>query len=470
VQDAHLCYASIRELGQLLKKRELSAVELVSLFLERIADLDPSLHAYITVCSSEALDAARCCDQERVGHDCGLLHGIPVALKDLFDTKGIRTTAGSRILADRIPEEDATTVARLRAAGAIIIGKCNMHEFAYGATTDNPYYGTARNPWAFGHIPGGSSGGSAIAVAAGLCAAATGNDTGGSIRMPAALCGVVGLKPTLGRVSGRGLVGSGGELDSPGPMARSVYDVALMLEAMAGWDPRDPISVRRPVPEYSKHLGGDIRGVQIALDPAYAFSGLSSDVHSAFTGALDTLKGLGAEVVEVKLPLVEDAMSAALTILMAETSALHAENLLTRPQEYGLDVRDRLQRGFAVTGMDYARAQRTRRVMARDLEMLFDSVDLLVTPSTAISAPAIGQEQFVVDGQEMPTVVALTRFTRLFNLTGLPAISVPCGFSSQQLPIGLQLVGAPFDEVRVLQVAHAYEQATIWHLQRPPLA
>jgi aspartyl-tRNA(Asn)/glutamyl-tRNA(Gln) amidotransferase subunit A len=470
MENAELCYASISELGRLLRKRELSTVELVQAFLERIEALDPSLSAYITVCSSEALHAARRCDLELAGQDCGPLHGIPVALKDLFDTRGIRTTAGSKILGDRIPDDDADTVARLRAAGAVIIGKCNMHEFAYGATTDNPYYGTARNPWALEYIPGGSSGGSAAAVAAGLCSAATGNDTGGSIRLPAALCGVVGLKPTFGRVSCRGLIGPGGELDSPGPMARSVHDVALMLEAMAGWDPRDPISVRRPVPEYSEHLSGDIRGVRIALDPAYALSGISPDVRSAFTAALDTLKGLGAEVIEVKLPSVDDAVSAALAILMSESSAFHAENLRIRPQDYGPDVRDRLQRGFAIPGIDYARAQRTRRVMARDLELLFDRVDLLATPTTAISAPAIGQEQLVVDEQEMPAVVALTRYTRLFNLTGLPAISVPCGFSSEQLPIGLQLIGAAFDEVGVLRVAHAYEQATAWHERRPSLA
>ena len=370
----------------------------------------------------------------------------------------------------RVPDQDATSVAKLRDAGAIIVGKCNMHEFAYGATTDNPHYGRTHNPWDLSRIPGGSSGGSAAAVAAGLCITAAGSDSGGSIRIPAALCGVVGLKPSFGRISCQGLIPPSGELDHPGPITRSVYDAAVMLEVMAGWDAADPVTAHCPVPAYKAVLNGDVRELRVAVDPEYALRGISSEVESNFERCLEVLKELGIEVVEVRLPRVEEGMSAALTILMSEETAYHAEWLRTRPGDYGPDVRARLEKGLGITGMDYARAQRTRRLLMRDFELLFEDADLFITPTCGITAPAHGEQIVVVDGKEVFAIGALTRFTRLFNLTGLPAISVPSGFSHEGLPIGVQLVGRAFDEVTVFRAAYAYEQATTWHIQKPALA
>jgi aspartyl-tRNA(Asn)/glutamyl-tRNA(Gln) amidotransferase subunit A len=465
-----LCYMSIRKLGEMMRRKEVSSFELTQAILDRIVDVDRKVGAYITVLADEALDAARRCDAELAVQDRGPLHGIPVALKDVYDTRGARTTAGSKILADRVPDKDATTVAQLRAAGAVIVGKCNMHEFAYGVTTENPHYGTTHNPWNLERIAGGSSGGSAAAVAAGLCIASTGNDSGGSVRLPAALCGVVGLKPTLGRISCYGLVGSQSELDCPGPLTRSVWDAAAMLEVMAGWDVADPMTVRCPVPHYTAHLTGDVRGLRVGVDPSFALKDSTSEIGQAFEVALEVLIELGVEVADVHVPRVEQGSSAGLTVFMSETAVFHADSFATRAAEYGADVRARLARGAALTGQDYARAQRTRRLLARDFELLFENVNLFATPTCGVTAPALGERQVSIGGEDIPVVNALTHFTRAFNLVGLPAISVPCGICADGLPLGLQLVGPSFGEITVLRVAHAYEQATEWHTLRPRLA
>jgi aspartyl-tRNA(Asn)/glutamyl-tRNA(Gln) amidotransferase subunit A len=468
--DTELHALTIAELAPLLKKREISPVELTAAYLERIDAVDSTLNAYITIMA----DAAQAQAQERdaelmAGEYRGPLHGVPIALKDLYDTAGVPTTAGSRIFADRVPDSDASTVSLLRAAGAIIIGKTNLHEFAYGVTNDTSYFGATRNPWDPERVPGGSSGGSGAAVAAGLCAAATGTDTGGSIRMPAALCGIVGLKPTYGRVSCAGVIPLAWSLDHCGPLTRSVMDAAIMLFAMAGWDPQDPATLAEPVEDYLLALRPSAEGLRIAVDPAYSFSRVDPEVEAAVKDALAVLQNLGAKLVEVELPRVSEAAQAALTVLDAEATSYHEQFLKNRPEDYQPTVRDRLGRGFQVRGIDYALARRVGQWMALDFETLFDDVDLIATPATAIPAPKLGQEQVEIGHENVDVRGAVAQFTRVFNLTGLPAISVPCGFSSAGLPIGLQLAGAQLDEATVLRAAHAYEQATDWHTRHPEL-
>lgn len=466
-----LCYLNALELGTLLRKREVSALEIAQATLERIEGLEPRLNAFITVTAGEALDAARRCDEElAAGRDRGPLHGIPLAVKDLYDTAGVRTTSGSKILADRVPDQDATSVRKLREAGAVIVGKTNLNEFACGVTTTNAHYGDTCNPWDLSRTPGGSSGGSGAAVAAGLCTVATGSDTGGSIRIPAALCGVVGLKPSYGRISCQGVMPLSWEQDHPGPITRTVYDAALMLEAMAGWDAADPASVDRPVPDYAVELDAGIKGRKLGVDWEFALNGISTEVRAAFEAALEVLAGLGAEVVDVHLPGLTEGMSAGLIMWRAEAAAVHEEWLRTRGEEYDPLVRPRLESAMAVTGADYARVQRARRQLNRDLEGMFGQVDLLAKPMCAVAAPPHGASQVEVGGQEFDVLAGLTRYSRVFNFTGLPSISVPCGFSSEDLPLGLQLVGPMFDEAGVLQAAYAYEHATEWHVRRASIS
>jgi aspartyl-tRNA(Asn)/glutamyl-tRNA(Gln) amidotransferase subunit A len=469
MSDARLCTLALDEMSPLLRDKRVSPVEVTRAYLERIDALNEAVNAYITVTGDQALSDARRCEEEILQGDYrGPLHGVPVALKDLYDTAGVRTTAASKIYAQRVPAEDAASVARLRAAGTVIIGKTNLHEFAYGVTTDSSFFGPTRNPWDVERVPGGSSGGSGAAVAAGLCVAATGSDTGGSIRIPAALCGIVGLKPTYGRISCHGLLPLSWTLDHPGPMTRTVYGAAVMLAAMAGYDPRDPASVDVPLPDYAAGLGEGVAGLRIGLDPQWALSGIHRGVRSAFQDALAVLKGLGAEIVEVSVPRLEEGMGAALTMLMAEATAIHEEFLHTRPDDYQPDVRARLEKGFAITGLDYARARRTGELLRRDFTQLFQKVDLFATPMCGVPAPRIGQREVIIGGETVSVMAPLTRYTRVFNLTGLPAISVPCGFSSEGLPIGLQLVGRAWDEATVLRAAHAYETAAGW-TRRPSL-
>ena len=468
--DTELCTLTLEELSPLLRDRRVSPVEVTQAYLERIDSLNQTLNAYITVTSDQALADARRCEAEILRGDYrGPLHGVPVALKDLYDTAGVRTTAASKIYAQRVPDEDAASVARLRAAGAVIIGKTNLHEFAYGVTTDSSHFGPTRNPWDLERVPGGSSGGSGAAVAAGLCVAATGSDTGGSIRIPAALCGIVGLKPTYGRISCHGLLPLSWTLDHPGPMTRTVYGAAVMLAAMAGHDPCDPAAADVPVPDYAAGLRDGVVGLRIGVDPRWALSGIHQEVRAAFQEALAVLEDLGVEIVEVSVPRVVEGMEAALTILMAEATAIHEEFLRTRPDDYQSDVRARLEKGFPISGSDYGRARRTGELLRRDFVTLFQKVDLFATPMCGITAPRIGQREVTIGGEVVSVMAPLTRYTRAFNLTGLPAISVPCGFSSEGLPIGLQLVGRAWNETTVLRAAYAYETATEWTQRRPSL-
>ncbi len=462
---------TIAEAARRIGHRELSPVELTQAALERIEQLNPRLNAFITVLEDQAMATAQAAERQMLaGQRRGPLHGIPIALKDLCATKGVRTTAGSKILHDYVPKDDATVALRLAEAGTVLLGKLHMNEFAYGPDGDNVHYGRVRNPWNLEYITGGSSSGSGAAVAASLCLGALGTDTGGSIRIPSALCGIVGIKPTYGRVSRYGITPLCWSLDHAGPMAKTVEDVALLLQAMAGYDPKDPASAQRPVPDYGAALSGDVRGLRVGIPQEYFFDTLDPEVESATRRAIAALKGLGASIHEVPWPSLRYTTLAALTIVLAEASTFHEAWIRTRPRDYHPDVALRLKWGLLLPASAYLKAQRLRALMCRDVAQLWRAVDVLVTPATMMAAPHPDETQTRVGSRQMSTREAILRLMRPFNLTGLPAMSLPCGFTSTGLPIGLQIAGKPFDEATVLRVAHAYEQQTDWHRRLPPLA
>lgn len=460
---------TIERLAPRLAGGEVSPVELTDAYLDRIATRDGDLNAFIVVTAEDARQQAQAAETEiRRGHYRGPLHGIPVALKDLFDVAGLPTTAGSRLFLDNVARTDAPSVARLRAAGAVFLGKLNMHEVAYGVTGDSSHFGPVRNPWDTGRSPGGSSSGSAAAIAAGLCAAATGTDTGGSIRMPATLCGIVGLKPTFGRVSKRGVIPLSFSLDHAGPMARSVYDVAVMLQAMSGYDPLDPASIDRPVPSFTADLDRGARGLTIAVDPDYSLVGATADVLDGLRHTLEILRHHGATVIEVSVPRLRDASRLALDILNAEASAFHEDRLRTRRDEFQPDVASRLELGFQVSGMAYGRAVEFRAQLARDFEAVFAQADIFLAPGTAVPAPLRGATEVVIDGAPVNMREAIARYTRPFNLLGLPVLAVPSGISGEGLPIGVQLIGRPWDEAAVLRAGRIIEGDRPWPLPPEP--
>jgi aspartyl-tRNA(Asn)/glutamyl-tRNA(Gln) amidotransferase subunit A len=455
------------ELLGLLRRREVSATELTQAFLERIERLDGGLNCYITVTAEGALREARRLDRGRIKP--GPLHGLPLALKDLCATKGVRTTAGSKILGSWVPDFDATVVERWRAAGAVLLGKLNMHELAYGVTTNNPHFGPTRNPWDPARIPGGSSGGSGAAVAACLCAGAIGTDTGGSIRIPAGACGVVGFKPTYGRVSRHGIVPLSWSLDHVGPLAKTVEDAALLLTAMAGADPRDPTCSTRRVENLRAAVRQSPKGMKVGVPREHFFDLLSDEVKEAFEGALAVLKRLGVRVVSLSLPSLTQAQPAELAIMMAEASAYHGRSLQERPGDFGADVRAFLELGRLVPATTMIAAQRLRARLGAECAAAFDRVDALVVPGLAVTAPRIEDQVVAVGGAIVDVGLALSRNMMPFNLTGLPAVAVPCGQSGDGLPIGLQFVGPAFGESAVVRVANGYQQASAWHTLRPRL-
>lgn len=470
---SELCWLSIAELARRLASREVSPVEVVQAHLDRIAAHDAALGSYLTVCGDSALEAARDAERARMaGAAAGPLHGVPVALKDLFDTAGVRTTGGSRILAERVPEADATAVRRLRDAGAIVLGKLNMVEFAYGPEGLNEHYGHARNPWSVGErrIAGGSSSGSGVAVAAGLAPAALGSDTGGSVRIPAALCGITGLKPTYGRVSRAGVLPLAWSMDHVGPMARSAADCALLLGAMAGYDPADPASSVLPVPDLAAALTGDVAGLRVGLLRAFFLESATPEVAAAVEAGARALEGLGARVDEVALGHMDVVGPATSAIIGSEAFACHAAWLRERPGDYGADVRERLRAGAFVLGYQYVRAQQLRALVRAEVDRALAARDVLLAPTTVTAATPVGLSEVAVAGTSQDLRASLIRFTRPFNFSGHPACSVPCGFTAEGLPIGMQIVGRPFDETTVLRVADAYQRATDWHARRPPLA
>lgn len=459
---------TIREASTLIQRGELSPLELVETTLERIGRLNPKVNAYITVMTEEALEAAKRAEQAVAKRKWpGPLCGIPVSLKDLFATKGVRTTAGSKILADWVPDYDATVTARLRRAGAVIIGKANLHEFAAGPTNNNLHYGPARNPWDRERIPGGSSGGSAAAVAASMCLGSMGTDTGGSVRLPASLCGVVGLKPTYGRVSRFGIFPLSWSLDHAGPIARTVEDCALMLQATAGYDPRDPSSANVPVPDYTKGLDGDIRGLRVGVPREFWFEEATEQVGGLVRKAIQVLEELGASVEEVSIPSVVHS-PLGLVISWSESASIHEEWIRARPEDYDPDVLKRFQTGSLYLATHYIKAQRVRALLQSDFQQALERADVILSPTSPVTAPRIGDKTVTIKGRARTVTLVLARLTRPYNLVGLPAITVPCGFSAG-LPVGLQIAGRAFDEATVLRVAYAYEQAAGWHLTWPPI-
>src|SRR3954469_9538653 len=468
VQD--LVYLSLREAAEQVQERSVSPVELTAAVLARTEALEPQVHAYITPMFDEAAAAARQAEQEiMAGRYRGPLHGIPIALKDNYWTAGVRTTAGSKILADFVPPEDGTVVARLRAAGAVITGKCNMHELALGGTTVNPHYGTTHNPWGLDRIPGGSSGGSAAAVAAGFCYAATGTDTTGSIRAPAAYCALAGIKPTFGRVSIYGIVPLSWSMDHAGPLTRTIDDAALVLNAIAGYDPNDLTSANVPVADFTPARGGSLRGLRLGVPRAYFYEPLDPEVGAAVETALRVLQDLGADLEEVSFPSGAQALDIYPFIQRPEVASFLERYIRTQPDDYGADVRPSVQLGSVVLATDYLRAQRLRTAMRQELDTILTRVDAIVTPSTRAPASPIGRPFTEVGGQPASGTLINTGNTVAFNLTGSPALSVPCGFSSEGLPLGLQVVGRAWEEATLLEIGAAYQQATSWHREHPRL-
>jgi aspartyl-tRNA(Asn)/glutamyl-tRNA(Gln) amidotransferase subunit A len=468
VTSDDLAFATIAEVAPLLRTRELSPVELTDAVIERIERLNPTINAFITVTKEAARDAARQAESEiAAGSYRGPLHGVPYSLKDLYQTAGIRTTGGSKILASNVPTVDSTVSRRLREAGAVLVGKNNMHEFAYGTTTINPHYGPTRNPWDQSRITAGSSGGSAAATAAGLGYVSMGSETGFSIRRPAAFCGVVGLKPTYGRVSRFGMLPAAWSLDHAGPLTRSVEDAAIVLYAIAGHDPRDPASSRREAPDFAFELGRDIRGLRVGLPRHHYETTVDEPVGQAFEVAVATLKSLGAIPVEIRLPSVAYATVTSTTIMSTEVTASHARWIRERPEDYGEDTRGRIRTGFLVSAVDYARGQRMRRWIAEEVASALRTVDVLASPTTPQVATPIDGGLAALKDQGFEVKDGLYNLLRLYALIGIPAIAIPCGFSPDGLPISLSIAGRAYDEATVLRVAHAYERATDWSKRRP---
>jgi aspartyl-tRNA(Asn)/glutamyl-tRNA(Gln) amidotransferase subunit A len=468
METSELCYTSLRGLATLIQRQEVSPVEATRAAIDRVEKFDRQLNSFITLLGDQALAQAHAAEQEiRDGRYRGPLHGIPIAVKDLYYTRGIRTTVGSEVLSDFIPAYDATVIARLREAGAILIGKLNMHEFARGATNSSSLIGACKNPWDTLRVPGGSSGGSGAAVAAGLCFGALGSDTGGSIRIPAALCGIVGLKPTYGRVSRYGVFPLSWSLDHVGPMARTVTDAALILQVIAGHDRRDLTTRTAVVPDYSTALTGDIQGARLGIPQEFYYEQLDAAVGDSVRAAIQLLERAGAHVEEVSLPLSRYAAAAGRIISLTEAAEVHDKFLKTRAADYRPDVRAGLLAGQLILGKHYLKAQRLRSLIRHEMAEALRRIDVLVTPTVPIPAPKIGQTTVAIGRENIDVMAALSRLTRPANLTGFPAISVPCGFTPGGLPIGLQLTGRPFAESTVLQLAYAYEQEVNWQQRRP---
>jgi aspartyl-tRNA(Asn)/glutamyl-tRNA(Gln) amidotransferase subunit A len=479
---------TLTEQAAALRRGDYSATELTAAYLARIDARNDALNAFVTVTAEAAGQAAAAADAALVSGYAGPLAGIPIAHKDIFCTDGVRTSCASRMLDNFIAPYDATVVRRLAAAGAVMLGKTNMDEFAMGSSNETSFYGPVRNPWDMDRVPGGSSGGSAAAVAAGLCSAATGTDTGGSIRQPAALTGICGLKPTYGRVSRYGMIAFASSLDQAGPMARSAADMALLLQAMAGFDERDSTSIDRPVPDYSATLEAPLAGLRIGLPAEYFDAGLDAVVGDAVRAALAELECLGAQLVDITLPHTALSVPAYYVVAPAEASSnlarydgvrygYRAKNPVdlsdlykrSRSEGFGAEVKRRILVGTYVLSAGYydayyLKAQRVRRLIREDFLTAFGQVDVIAAPTTPQPAFRLGEKQ------HDPVAMYLSDiYTIAANLAGLPALSVPCGLV-QGLPVGLQLIGRDFDEARLLNVAHRYQQVTDWHMRRAPEA
>jgi aspartyl-tRNA(Asn)/glutamyl-tRNA(Gln) amidotransferase subunit A len=460
-QPADPTELGIAEAGPLLRSGDLSPVELVEAYLQRIDRFDGQLNSFITLTQDSALSRARALEAELMrGAWRGPLHGIPIALKDNIDTAGVLTSAGSELFASRTPEDDATVVTRLEQAGAIVLGKTNMHEFAYGASSAVTYYGPVRNPWNLDRIPGGSSGGSAAAVTARLCAGALGTDTGGSIRMPAAYCGIVGLKPTYGLASIRGIIPLSVSLDHVGPMCRTVADAAILLQALVGYDPRDVASIRASVPDYSSSLRLTTSGMRLGVPRSLFYEDVDAEILDGIERALDVLGELTASTRDVELPPLPQSRP-----VSVESYAYHAEYLETSSNLYDPATREQIMRGAGIPATEYAESLYQLELSRKAIDAVFEDVDLLITPTMARQPVDI--DTALASAVEInPTLI---RNAAPFNTYGIPTISIPCGFDSDGLPIGLQIAGRHLRELDVLALAHAYEQATDWHEAVPSL-
>lgn len=469
-----LAFATIEELAALLAKRKVSPVELTEMFLRRIEKKNPALNAFLTGTADHALAAARRAEKQlrrRGGSRStrSLLLGIPITLKDNIWTRGIRSTAGSKVLRNFIPPEDATVVRKLARAGAVLLGKTNLNEFAYGITGGNEHYGPVRNPWALDRISGGSSSGSAAAVAAGLCAASIGTDTGGSIRVPSAFCGTVGLKPTFGRVSVFGTMPLSPSLDHVGPIARSVGDAAILLGAIAGRDSLDPTSSPTAVDDYFTATRKPLRKFRLGRPREHYWERLDPEVRRLAEAAVRDLEKCGGTVSEVSLPHLKPSLDAATEISLAEALHVHeaAGYFPTRAAEYSEEVRERIESGAKIPAHRYLAGFDVKKRLLAEFEEAFRSVDAIVAPTEPIAAPPIGAESVRIDGVEVGARAAIVGHCRPANFTGLPAISLPCGFTREGLPVGLQLIGRAFGEASLLQIARSYEQANDWGSRHP---
>ena len=461
-----LPYLTLTELSSRILSRELSPVDVTRALLERIERLDPRLRSYVTVLPSSALaQAARAERDLGQGKARSPLHGVPIAIKDLCATKGIRTTCGTAVLADWIPDHDATVVERLSQAGAVILGKLKLTEGAF--SEHHPSVAPPVNPWSAGCWTGVSSSGSGVATASGLCYGSLGTDTGGSIRFPAACNGIVGLKPTYGRVSRHGVFPLSASLDHIGPMTRTVADAAAMLQVLAGFDPMDPTSRREAAPDYSSGLGSPIRGTTIGFDETYCTEGVDPQVANALRAALDVLGELGAETRPVSLPPVQELLEGWSPFVGVEAALAHQRTFPERASEYGPTLRRFLEQGLSVTGPEYAKVQSAREAFRGRLALMFEEIDLIACPSMIAPAPPLALLDTLAENQD--ALPAFLKFTAPFDFSGSPTLSLPCGFSQEGLPISLQLVGRDLGEGDLLRVGHAYEQATDWHTRRPPV-
>lgn len=451
---------TLREAAQALQERQLTSLELTKSAIDRIDHMNPALNAFLTLFPQAAMDRAKLADLERKNHvDRGPLHGIPVAVKDVFDVRGVRTTGGSKVI-DYVATQDAAVVEALEAAGAVMMGKLNMHELSYGITSTNPHFGAVRNPWDMERIPGGSSGGSAAAVAADLVFAALGTDTGGSVRIPASYCGIVGFKPTFGRLSRFGMLPLAPSLDHVGVLARSVRDTAAVFKALVSYDPRDPSSSRHHVIDYTPQDDITLQGLRLGFPEKFFFDRLDPDVESAVRGAIARAGTLGAVVKPIQLPDMEAINAVGYIILLAEAAAA-LEPFVGDRKRFGEDVLSLLDQGHCLPAVDYVNAQRLRRKLQIEFAEVWSQVDCLIMPTTPNTAPRIGDELVPSrDGDQNVRALA-TRLVRAFNVLGLPALSMPCGLSSQGLPIGLQLVAAPFQESTLLQLGAILEDGGI---------
>ena len=452
---------SLTALSRAFREKRLSPVEVVRVLLERIEAADnENLGAFITVTGERALEEAARAEMEMAaGRFRGPLHGVPLGLKDLIYTRDVRTTMGSAFFKDYVPDYSATVALKLEEAGAVLVGKTNTHEFAYGPTGDRSYFGPTRNPHDARRISGGSSGGSGAAVAASLLYASLGSDTAGSIRIPSALCGVVGMKPTFGRVSKRGVFPLSWTLDHVGPLTRTVEDNALLMNVLAGYDPKDPYSANRPAEDFARDLGRGVGGGVVGVPKDFYFEHVEDEVGERVREAIGVFLSLGAEVREVGIPNLPETLKAQRYILAADAYAIHEERLKSAPEKFDEEVRERLLEGERLKAHRYARAQQRKIASQDEFEEALREADVLLAPTLPIAATLIDQREVNIGGYEEPVRSAVTRLTGPANLIGVPSLSVPCGFTASGLPVGMQLIGRPFDEAALYRFGHAYETA-----------